>query len=98
MYVAIYRWKIRPQKESYFVEQWIEMSQELKKTHGCLGARLHRHDDGSFVAYAQWSTKLAMHEARSKISEAHFLQVRNECIESHIPIGEMQVIANCLET
>jgi quinol monooxygenase YgiN len=53
-FVVIYRWKLKTGKEGAFLEAWRTVTEHLRRKHGGLGSRLHRADDGSWVAYAQW--------------------------------------------
>ena len=50
----IYRWRLKPGKEERFREGWRRRTAELRKEAGALGSRLHRSDDGLWVAYALW--------------------------------------------
>jgi hypothetical protein len=54
MFNVIYRWKIHPGKEEQFKEAWIEATRLIREFRGGQGSRLHRCEDGSFLAYAQW--------------------------------------------
>lgn len=53
-FCVIYRVRVRPGKESAYVEAWSRFTQALRNTRGSLGSRLHRGDDGIWYAYAQW--------------------------------------------
>jgi len=54
MFVAIYRWRVQPDREQAFVQAWTRLTELIFQTAGSLGSRLHRCDDGTFLAYAQW--------------------------------------------
>ena len=54
MFVVIYRWRIVPGGEAQFVSAWEDLTGRLRDERGGLGSRLHRAEDGSFLAYAQW--------------------------------------------
>ncbi len=62
MKAAIYRWKVAPGDEEYFARRWHEITQDIMRDHGGGGSRLHRAENGDFVAYARWPSK----EARDK--------------------------------
>lgn len=53
-FVVIYRWRLHPGKEQQFIDSWTRNTPEIIKHCGGLGSRLHRADDGSWLAYAQW--------------------------------------------
>lgn len=54
MFVVIYRWKVHENREAEFEQAWAELTELYKQLRGGLGSRLHRTDDGLYVAYAQW--------------------------------------------
>jgi len=53
-FCVIYRWALVPEKEQQFVSAWQSMTDEIRTHAGGLGSRLHKADDGTWVAYAQW--------------------------------------------
>jgi quinol monooxygenase YgiN len=57
MFVVLYRWKVKPEHEAEFIEAWSHLTAEILSRQGSLGSRLHRSDDGLFVAYAQWPSR-----------------------------------------
>ena len=57
MFIALYRWKLKPGKEDQFRKAWSEVTVAIRENCGSLGSRLHRSEDGTWVAYAQWPTK-----------------------------------------
>jgi len=57
MKAAIYRWKVAPGNEEYFARRWHEITQDIMRDHGGGGSRLHRAENGDFVAYARWPSK-----------------------------------------
>ena len=40
--------------EDAFVDAWTTMTLAIRESRGGLGSRLHRADDGLWIAYAQW--------------------------------------------
>src|SRR4030095_13617684 len=66
MHIVIYRWRSKPEQEEVFVRGWLRVTQAIYRTRGSLGSRLHRADDGTWVAVAQWpdrSTWQLAHDA-----------------------------------
>ena len=61
---VIYRWKLKPGLEEQFRHGWEATTQLLMSTRGALGSRLHRAEDGTWIAYAQWPSKAAWEEHR----------------------------------
>lgn len=42
--------------ESEFTEAWSQVTRFMVENCGSLGSRLHRANDGTFYAYAQWNS------------------------------------------
>lgn len=79
MFIALYRWKIKPELEQQFIESWSEITAYYRENAGSLGSRLHRGSDGLWYGYAQWPSAEAretafadspVHPAREKMQEA----------------------------
>ncbi len=54
MFAVIYRFKVKESLEADFTDAWKELTQLIYEHEGSLGSRLHRQQDGIFLAYAQW--------------------------------------------
>jgi heme-degrading monooxygenase HmoA len=70
MFVAVYAFKVKPGMEERFQKAWADRTREIMSTCGGLGSRLHKNDDGTFIAYAQWPSRKAWEEAAPGESEA----------------------------
>jgi heme-degrading monooxygenase HmoA len=57
MFIALYRWKLKAGKEEQFRAAWSEVTLAIRARCGSLGSRLHRAEDGTWAAYAQWPTR-----------------------------------------
>lgn len=53
-FVVIYRWRLHPDKEQQFVHVWSRNTPLIIQRCGGLGSRLHKGEDGIWLAYAQW--------------------------------------------
>lgn len=62
MFAVIYRWCLKPGTEAQFASAWAERTRAIMNHEGGLGSRLHRADNGWFVAYAQWPSRAAWQE------------------------------------
>ena len=51
---VVYRWRLREGSEASFRAAWSAVTQAIRREHGGLGSRLHRAEDGWWVAYAAW--------------------------------------------
>ena len=59
MFNVLYRWRLKPGTEESFESAWADLTVLLRKGRGALGSRLHKAEDGTWVAYAQWPDKAA---------------------------------------
>ncbi|HEY9718955.1 MAG TPA: VOC family protein [Trichormus sp.] len=78
MFCVIYQWQVKPEREQDFRGTWRTLTEAIFAQHGALGSRLHKSDDGSWIAYAQWPSRdlwenraetLGVELARSRQSE-----------------------------
>jgi hypothetical protein len=95
-YAVIYRWRIRPEKEEQFIQDWSRVTLFYVKSHGALGARLHRGPDDIWYAYAQWpdleTRNRAFAEAGEPESHAHI----NDAIIETFPEIVLSPVADFL--
>jgi hypothetical protein len=54
MLAVIYRWRLRSGHEDEFVAAWERVTRAIHAQCGSYGSRLHRCDDGLWLAYALW--------------------------------------------
>ncbi len=59
MFIALYRWRVKEGEEGRFREGWRRLTEEICIRRGSYGSRLHRAEDGTWVAYAQWPDRRA---------------------------------------
>jgi len=57
MYIALYEFKVKSGFEKQFEDNWGIVTEHIHKVRGSLGSRLHKADDGTYVAYAQWPSE-----------------------------------------
>lgn len=53
-FVVIYRWRVHADKEKQFQEIWSRNTPKIVERCGGMGSRLHKAEDGTWLAYAQW--------------------------------------------
>lgn len=87
MYVAIYRWKLKHGTEEAFAGYWSEGTLLFRSEQRAWGSRLHRGDDGTYFAYAQWPDRELYH-SKKNLSPRHTenLTKMRECIEESFPV------------
>jgi quinol monooxygenase YgiN len=64
-FAVVYRWRLRRGQEASFQRAWEATTRGIMKERGGLGSRLHRAEDGTWVAYAQWPDKQAWTDSRA---------------------------------
>lgn len=86
MFVAVYRWKLKEGVERKFREGWRRRTEEIYRKCGSLGSRLHRAEDGTWVAYAQWPDRRAWEAARhAAVTDTDAPAMMKESIEVSFP-------------
>ncbi len=63
-FCVLYRFRVRDGEENDFVSAWAALTHGIREQRGGLGSRLHRDDDGTFVAYAQWPDRATWQRAQ----------------------------------
>ncbi|MCG2842700.1 antibiotic biosynthesis monooxygenase [Sandaracinobacter sp. RS1-74] len=63
MIVAVYWWRVHPGKEEQFRAAWRRGTELITARYGSFGSRLHRAEDGRFVATAEWPDKASWQAA-----------------------------------
>lgn len=85
MFSVIYTFKVKPGLEEGFIESWVGLTQLIYSNGGSLGSKLHKAQNGNYVAYAQWPSREAWESSGSKlpIGEAKIFrdQMRSSCSE-----------------
>jgi len=86
MFVAVYRWKLKEGQERKFREGWLRRTEEIYRKCGSLGSRLHRADDGTWAAYAQWPDRRAWEAARQvPVTDTEASEMMKESVEVSYP-------------
>jgi len=83
---VLYRWKLKPGMEDQFVASWSRVTQSLLGR-GSLGSRLHKGNDDTWYAYAQWPSNAARELAFAAVTEtADHINMRKAILESFPPV------------
>ncbi|HEV2801191.1 MAG TPA: antibiotic biosynthesis monooxygenase [Pyrinomonadaceae bacterium] len=97
MFVAVYRWKLREGLEENFRAGWLRLTLEIYRERGSLGSRLHRAEDGTWVAYAQWPDRQTWQAGRSVPTiDAEAVVLMKESIETSYPEMLLEVAEDLL--
>ncbi len=97
MFVALYRWKLREGTEEMFREGWLRRTLEIYRNCGSLGSRLHRAEDGTWVAYAQWPDRQTWEAARQvAVADTEAPLLMKESIEVSYPETLLEVVEDLI--
>lgn len=99
MFVIVYSFKVKPNQHREFEKVWKDLTQLIYDYAGSLGSRLHKQDDNSYIAYAQWPSEKVWKEAGSELPEASKElkeKMYNSC-ESIELLHELEVIDDLLK-
>lgn len=99
MLVAIYQWRVKPGRETEFTQAWSKLTTIIYERQGSLGSRLHRTEDGHFLAYAQWPNLEAYNASDGVPSlpeEEHCRAILHDCSERLRPDIFMTVVQDQL--
>jgi heme-degrading monooxygenase HmoA len=91
MFIALYRWKLKPGKERQFRRAWSTVTLALRERFGSLGSRLHRCEDGTWAAYAQWPNKKSWKAERKDAEIAAAGKLMRASIAESLPSSYMTV-------
>ncbi len=77
-FAVVYQWRLKPGMETQFETAWEALTALLRSARGARGSRgsrLHRTDNGTLVAYAQWPDRASwersckLHELDATLSQ-----------------------------
>jgi len=67
MFCVIYQWKITPGKEEQFIDAWGHSTEAIFHRHGSNGSRMHKSDDGTWIASVQWPDRQHWEQITDKL-------------------------------
>lgn len=94
MFAVIYRWRLHEGKEQLFAEGWHRMTASIHDRCGSYGSRLHRVDDGTWLAYARWPDVEARERCQGADPEA--LAMMREAVAEGFPEIRCEVFDDLL--
>jgi len=99
MIAVIIKFKVKPNQEKVFVDNWKKLTQFIYKYGNSLGSRLHKEDNLNYIAYAQWPDKETLHSKESELP-IEALEVRRRmrgACESVEKLLELELIEDLLK-
>jgi len=86
VFCVVYQWKVKPGKEDLFRQTWRDITEAIFAQHGSLGSRLHRADDGSWVAYAQWPDEKSWSHVDETVGVDLARANQKQCLEAEVKV------------
>jgi hypothetical protein len=68
MFTVIYCWRVKEDCQEKFREGWRRATEAIYQNYNSLGSRLHKCEDGRWMAYAQWPSKEAWQMMRDNLT------------------------------
>lgn len=76
MFAIIYQFHVKQDQREQFIKAWKELTRLFYAHADSLGSRLHKKDEHTFIAYAQWPDKQTWEDSAQKLPESA-KEVRN---------------------
>ncbi len=99
MFTVIYQFQVKLGLEKAFIEGWKGLTELIYQYEGSLGSRLHRENETSYIAYAQWPDKQTWQNSGKKLPDSADLfrqQMRASC-EKIETLHELVVLEDLLQ-
>jgi heme-degrading monooxygenase HmoA len=91
MFVALYRWRVRPEREPDFRRAWRRLTEVIRARCGSGGSALFREPDGTFVALARWPSREAWERAFAAGSpDVEATALLRDCVLERLPHAELE--------
>jgi quinol monooxygenase YgiN len=98
MHAIIYRYHVDSDQAERFQEGWRRCSTAIRSTFGSYGARLHRSEDGLWVAYGRWPSAAAreLHLRKFDFDPASSDLMRGS-IRQELPEIRLEIVEDLLD-
>lgn len=98
MFIALYEFKIKPGHDQKFQDAWHLGTEGIYQSRGSFGSRLHKSEDGTYIAYAQWPSA-AQYDNKAKLPQdvIAILDQMRACCEEVKLLHRMLVIDDLLK-
>jgi len=91
-HAVLYRWRLKTDREADFAAAWARMTEVLKSHCGAYGSRLHKCDDGTYLAYACWPSKKAWELAQVHAPKSAARALMAAAVEERLPETHMELV------
>ena len=98
MFSVIYKWKLKEGQEDTFREGWREVTKFFYENYNSKGSRLHKSDDGFYIAYAQWPDQETWTKDKKFPDEYNtYFKMMNDSLEQGFPPVLLNVTDDLLQ-
>lgn len=96
---VIYSFKVIEGKENDFIKVWSDLTNLIYEFEGSYGSRLHKSNNQTFIAYAQWPDKETWENSGEKLPEiANDLRKKmKECCSEIKTEHELNIVEDLLK-
>jgi len=86
--------------EKTFTEGWSRLTEAIRETRGGMGSRLHKSDNGWWIAYAQWPDRQTWESSQTEYEspDIEASKLMAEAIEDREPPMLLEPIIDLLDT
>jgi hypothetical protein len=96
-FAVIYQWLVKPGKEPQFRKAWEALTQLQIINRGLRGSRLHKSEQGTWIAFAQWPDKKSWEAScDQKAEDEMWSQLMLDAVEDTWPPTFLTAIAGQL--
>jgi heme-degrading monooxygenase HmoA len=93
MFVALYRWRLKPSEDENFRRGWQRVTELARERCGSLGSALFRSADGTWVAIARWPSRSARDACFAKgVLDEEAARLMREAVEERLPDLELESV------
>ncbi len=91
MFVVMFEFVVKPGCEDAFLQHWPKTTQGIYLFCGSLGSRLHRNENGEFIAYAQWPDK-ATWEKAAEVAMSDEYESHRQAMRDALNLEETRIL------
>lgn len=98
MFSVVYEFTVEKQQQDKFKQLWHELTLRIRDESSSLGASLHKvsDDDTTWVAYAQWQSKLIYDNTPDKVTYDELRQMFIATCSSIKIVYQLECVDNLL--
>ncbi len=92
MFVAVYRWRVKPGREEEFAQSWELVTRAIHEECASAGSALFRGDDGTHTAIACWPDRETRERCSADVD--NHIATMKDCTEERFPEQRLETVKN----